>query len=152
MRNSRQVSYSKGEFGLKFQSIYNKDGIIFKPYPVYKHSINGVSERHLYMTNYKARLLLFNIDLLKDFQCLTIKHIIQVKNKVFISALSFSDGRFSITKTLYKAYNNKVLNLVNLKVFSYIIYLILQKGKHLRHFKPRHRPGFIFIGILGLSI
>jgi hypothetical protein len=58
---------SKGEFGPKFQSIYNKDGIIFKPCPIYKHSINGVSERHLYTTNCKARLLLFNTDLPKDF-------------------------------------------------------------------------------------
>jgi hypothetical protein len=58
---------SKGEFGPKFQTIYNKDGIIFEPCPVYKHSINGVSERHLYITDYKARLLLFNADLLEDF-------------------------------------------------------------------------------------
>ena len=39
--------------------------------------------------------------------------------------LPFGDNRFNTTKTLYKAYNNKVLNLVNLKVFGYIIYLIL---------------------------
>ena len=58
---------NKGEFGFKFQTIYNKDGIIFKPYPTYKHSINRVSERHLYTTNYKARSLLFNTNLLKDF-------------------------------------------------------------------------------------
>ena len=58
---------SKGEFGSEFQTICNKDGIIFEPYPAYKHSINGVSERHLYITNYKAKLLLFNTNLLKDF-------------------------------------------------------------------------------------
>ena len=58
---------NKGEFGLKFQTIYNKDNIIFKPCPIYKHSINRVSERYLYITNYKTRLLLFNIDLFKDF-------------------------------------------------------------------------------------
>jgi hypothetical protein len=58
---------SKGEFGLKFQTIYNKDGIIFEPCPVYKHSINRVSERHLYITDCKARLLLFDADLPKDF-------------------------------------------------------------------------------------
>ena len=58
---------SKGEFSPKFQSIYNKDSIIFEPYPAYKHSINGVSERHLYTTNCKVRLLLFNADLPKDF-------------------------------------------------------------------------------------
>ena len=62
-----RANNSKGEFGPKFQSIYNKDCIIFKPYPTYKHSKNGVSKRHLYITNYKARLLLFNINLPKDF-------------------------------------------------------------------------------------
>ena len=62
-----RANNNKGEFGLKFQSIYNKDGIIFKPCPIYKHSINRVNKRHLYITNYKARLLLFNTNLLKDF-------------------------------------------------------------------------------------
>jgi hypothetical protein len=60
-----------------------------------------------------------------------------------ISALPFGDGRFSTAKILYEAYNNKVLNLANLKVFGCAAYLILQKGKHPRHFEPRHRPGFI---------
>jgi hypothetical protein len=69
-----------------------------------------------------------------------------------ISVLPFGDGRFGTAKTLYKVYNNKVPNLANLKVFGYVAYLILQKGKHLRHFKPRHRPGFMFVGILGLLI
>jgi hypothetical protein len=100
------------------------------------------------MTNCKARLLLFDANLLKDFWCLAIKHVIWVKNKVPTSALPFSDGRFSIAKTLYKVYNDKVPNLANLKVFGYIVYLILQKGKHLRHFEPRHRLGFMFIGML----
>jgi hypothetical protein len=66
----------KGEFGPKFQTICNKDGIIFEPYPAYKHSINGVSERHLYITNCKARSLLFNADLPKDFWCLAIEHVV----------------------------------------------------------------------------
>ena len=57
----------KGEFSPEFQSICNKDGIIFEPCPAYKHSMNRVSERHLYTTNCKARLLLFNADLPKDF-------------------------------------------------------------------------------------
>ena len=115
----------KGEFGPEFQSMCNKDSIIFEPYLIYKHSINRVNKRHLYITNCKARLLLFNADLLKDFQCLAIKHVIQVKNKVPTNTLPFSNSRFNIAKTLYKAYNNKVLNLANLKVFGYIVYLIL---------------------------
>jgi hypothetical protein len=71
---------------------------------------------------------------------------------VLISVLPFGNGRFSTAKTLYKVYNDKVLNLANLKVFGYIVYPILQKGKHLRHFEPRHRPGFMFISILGSLI
>jgi hypothetical protein len=43
---------------------------------VYKHSINGVSERHLYITDCKARSLLFDADLPKDFWCLAIKHVV----------------------------------------------------------------------------
>ena len=58
---------SKGEFGPEFQSMCNKDGIVFEPCPAYKHSMNRVSEKHLYTTNCKARLLLFNADLPKDF-------------------------------------------------------------------------------------
>jgi hypothetical protein len=42
--------------------------------------------------------------------------------KVPISVLLFGDNRFNTIKTLYKAYNNKVLNLENLKVFNYIIF------------------------------
>jgi hypothetical protein len=42
-----------------------------------------------------------------------------------MSALLFRDGRFGTAKTLYKVYNNKVLNLGKLKVFGYTIYLIL---------------------------
>ena len=92
---------------------------------MYKHSINRVSKRHLYITNYKVRSLLFNADLPKDFWCLAVEHVVQVKNKVPTSVLPFGDGRFSIAKTLYKAYNNKVSNLANLKVFGYAVYLIL---------------------------
>ena len=77
------------------------------------------------MTNCKARLLLFDADLPKDFQCLAIEHAVWVKNKVPTSVLPFGDGRFGTAKTPYKAYNNKVLNLANLKVFGYIVYLIL---------------------------
>ena len=62
-----RANNGKGEFGPKFQTICNKDDIVFEPCPIYKHSINGVSERHLYTTNCKARSLLFNADLLKDF-------------------------------------------------------------------------------------
>ena len=62
-----RANNGKGEFSSKFQSIYNKDSIIFEPCPIYKHSINRVSERHLYTTNCKARLLLFNANLSKDF-------------------------------------------------------------------------------------
>ena len=58
---------NKGEFGSKFQSIYNKDGIIFKPCFIYKHFINRVNERHIYTTDYKTRSLLFNADLLLEF-------------------------------------------------------------------------------------
>jgi hypothetical protein len=68
------------------------------------------------------------------------------------SVLPFGDGRFGIAKTLYEAYNDKVPNLENLKVFGCAIYPILQKGKHPRHFEPRHRPGFIFVGMLGSTI
>jgi hypothetical protein len=77
------------------------------------------------MTNCKARLLLFDADLSKDFWCLAVEHVVGVKNKVPTSALPFGDGRFGTAKTLYKAYNNKVLNLANLKVFGCVVYLIL---------------------------
>jgi hypothetical protein len=43
----------KGEFGSKFQNKYKEDGIQFEPCPIYKHSLNGVSERAVYITDYK---------------------------------------------------------------------------------------------------
>jgi hypothetical protein len=43
----------KGEFGSKFQNKCKKDGIQFEPCPVYKHSLNGISKRAVYTTNYK---------------------------------------------------------------------------------------------------
>jgi uroporphyrinogen-III synthase len=43
----------KGEVGSKFQNKYKEDGIQFEPCPVYKHSLNGISERAVYMTDYK---------------------------------------------------------------------------------------------------
>ena len=57
----------KGEFGLEFVRRCNKDGIVFKPCPAYKHSINRVSERQIYTTDYKARSLLFDADLPLEF-------------------------------------------------------------------------------------
>jgi len=47
-----------------------------------------------------------------------------------ITALPFKGGRLSILKTLYKVYIEQVLNLEHIKVFDYIAYLILLKGKH----------------------
>ena len=57
----------KGEFGLEFIWRYNEDSIVFEPCLIYKHFINKVSERHIYTTDYKARSLLFNADLLLEF-------------------------------------------------------------------------------------
>ena len=45
-------------------------------------------------------------------------------------ALSFRDRRLNTLKTLYKVYIKQVLNLEYIKVFGYIVYLILLKGKH----------------------
>jgi hypothetical protein len=66
----------KGEFGSKFQNKYKEDGIQFEPCPIYKHSLNGVSERAVYITDYKIRLLLFDSKLLIDLWCLAAEHII----------------------------------------------------------------------------
>jgi hypothetical protein len=55
---------AKGEFGPKFQNRCKEDEMQFKPYPVYKHSLNGVSKRAIYTTDYKIRSLFFNSKLL----------------------------------------------------------------------------------------
>jgi hypothetical protein len=44
---------TKGEFGFEFQNKCKEDGIQFELCLVYKHSLNGVSERAVYITNYK---------------------------------------------------------------------------------------------------
>ena len=43
----------KREFSSEFQNKYKDNRIQFKPCPVYKHSLNGVSERAIYITDYK---------------------------------------------------------------------------------------------------
>ena len=47
-----------------------------------------------------------------------------------ITALPFGGERLSTLKTLYKVYIEQVLNLEHIKVFGYIAYPILLKGKH----------------------
>ena len=47
-----------------------------------------------------------------------------------ITALPFKGGRLGTSKTPYEAYIEQVLNLEHIKVFDYIAYLILLKGKH----------------------
>jgi hypothetical protein len=49
---------------------------------------------------------------------------------VFIIALPFKGGRLNTLKTLYKVYIKQVLDLKYIKVFDYIVYPILFKGKH----------------------
>jgi hypothetical protein len=67
---------AKGEFGSEFQNKCKEDRIQFEPCPVYKHSLNGVSERAVYTTDYKIRLLLFDSKLLIDLWCLAAEHAI----------------------------------------------------------------------------
>jgi hypothetical protein len=137
----------KGEFGSKFQNKCKEDRIQFEPCPIYKHSLNGVSEQAIYTTDYKIRSLLFDSKLLIDLWCLAAKHIIWIKNRVPTAALPFRGGRLGTLKTLYKAYIEQVLNLEHVKAFGCAAYLILPKGKHPQHFTFRHRPGHIFVGI-----
>jgi hypothetical protein len=66
---------------------------------------------------------------------------------VLIITLPFKGGRLNILKTLYKVYIKQVLNLEHLKVFSYIVYLILLKNKHSYYFIYKYKPGYIFIKI-----
>jgi hypothetical protein len=61
-----RANNTKGEFGPEFQNKYKEDGMQFKPCPAYKHSLNGVSKRAVYMTDYKIRSLLFDSKLLID--------------------------------------------------------------------------------------
>ena len=79
----------KGEFRLVFQNYLKIIGIIFKPYPLYKYSLNSVSERGIYTIDYKIRSLLFNINLSPEFWDYIIKYIVYIKNYVPIVALLF---------------------------------------------------------------
>jgi hypothetical protein len=46
-----------------------------------------------------------------------------------INALLFSKGILNTVKTPFKAYIEKVLNIENLKAFSYIVYLKIKGAK-----------------------
>jgi uroporphyrinogen-III synthase len=67
---------SREKFRPEFQRRSKEKGIQFEPCPLYKYSINGVSEQAIYIVNYKIRLLLFNIGLLVEFWCLALEHAI----------------------------------------------------------------------------
>jgi hypothetical protein len=123
----------------------------FEPCPLYKHSINRVSERAIYIVNYKIRLLLFNIGLLVEFWCLALEHAIWIKNRVPTGALPFGEGTLGTAKTPFEAYTEKVPNMENLKAFGCAAYPKIKGAKPGKSF-PRHRPGFIFVGMKGSSI
>ena len=91
-------------------------GIIFKPCPPYKHSLNSVSERGIYTIDYKIRSLLFNTDLPPEFWDYTIEYIVYIKNYVPIAALLF---RNIIVIILYKVLYKVEVNLKLIKAFSY---------------------------------
>jgi hypothetical protein len=67
------------------------------------------------------------------------------------NVLLFGKGILGTAKTPFKAYIEKVLNIENLKAFSYTIYLKIKGAKPGKLF-PWHRPRFIFIRIKGLLI
>jgi hypothetical protein len=48
-----RANNTKREFGPKFQNRCREDRIQFELCPVYKHSLNSVSERAIYIINYK---------------------------------------------------------------------------------------------------
>jgi uroporphyrinogen-III synthase len=71
-----RANNSRGEFKPEFQRRYKEKGMQFEPCPLYKHSINRVSKRAIYIVNYKIRSLLFDIGLLVEFWCLALEHTI----------------------------------------------------------------------------
>jgi hypothetical protein len=67
------------------------------------------------------------------------------------NTLLFGEGILGTAKTPFEAYTEKVPNIENLKAFGYIVYPKIKGAKPRKSF-PRHRPGFIFVGIKGLLI
>ena len=106
----------KGEFGPVFQDHLKTMGIIFEPYPPYKHSLNSVSERGIYTIDCKIRSLLFDADLPPEFWDYTIEHTVYIKNRVSIAALPF---RNITAITPYEALYGVEVNLKSIKAFSY---------------------------------
>jgi hypothetical protein len=48
-----RANNTKGEFGPEFQNRYKEDKMQFELCPIYKHSLNSISERAVYITDYK---------------------------------------------------------------------------------------------------
>jgi hypothetical protein len=67
------------------------------------------------------------------------------------SILLFGEGILGTAKTPFEVYTEKVPNMENLKAFGYAAYLKIKGAKPGKLFLW-HRPGFIFVGIKGLSI
>ena len=92
-------------------------GIIFKPYPPYKYSLNSVSERGIYTIDCKIRSLLFDTDLPPEFWDYIIEYIVYIKNRVLTVALLFRNITAII---LYKVLYRVEVNLKSIKAFSYL--------------------------------
>ena len=99
-------------------------GIIFEPYPPYKHSLNSISKRGIYIIDYKIRSLLFDADLPPEFWDYTIEYIVYIKNRVLIAALLF---RNITVIPPYKALYRVEVNLKSIKAFGYLAWLINTK-------------------------
>ena len=75
-----------------------------------------MSERGIYIIDYKIRSLLFNIDLPPEFWDYTIEHAVYIKNRVPTAALPF---RNITAITPYEALYGVEVNLKSIKAFSY---------------------------------
>jgi hypothetical protein len=62
-----RANIGRGEFGQAFQNHLKSRGTQFEPYPPFKHSMNGVSERAMYTIDCKARSMVHQAGLPPEF-------------------------------------------------------------------------------------
>jgi hypothetical protein len=138
----------KGEFGQEFQNDLIQKGKQFEPSPPYKHSLNGVIERHIAIINDTTRSLIYHAKLPEAFWDYATEYATWLYNRTPTKALPYK----AITAILpYTAWTGKAPKLSMARIFGCTAYLYIPTENR-RKLDPRIKPTHILVGMKGESL
>jgi len=98
----------------------------------------------------KMRSMLYEARLPHEFWDYAVEHSVWLKNQVPTEALSILNtvGKLAQAITLYKAWNERLLNFTKLLVFDCAYYSLLNPGRNPNTFIPRIlKDDWIYVGM-----